>query len=56
MQYYLGKGLQIAGMVGVGVVLYLNLWPQGLTMITMLQLIGFSVLLFFLGTTLLQKK
>ena len=56
MNYYLGRGLQIIGMTGVGIVLFLNLWPEGLTMMTMLQLIGFSVLLFGIGTLLLQKQ
>ncbi len=56
MTFWIGKGLQIAGMLGVGMVLFLNLWPEGMTMMTMLQMIGFSVLLFAIGTTLLQKK
>ena len=56
MTYYVGRALQVVGMVGVGIVLFLNLWPEGLTMMTMLQLIGFSVLLFAIGTLLLQKE
>jgi len=56
MQFYLGRALQIAGMVGVGVVLILNLQPEGLTMWTLLQLTAFGVLLFALGTILLRLQ
>lgn len=54
--FYLGRGLQVAGLVGVGAVLYLNLWPEGITMGTMLKLLVFSVLLFVAGTTLLKSE
>jgi len=54
MRYYLGKGLQLAGLLGISAVLYLNLWPQGLTMGSMLQIMIFSGLLFLMGTTLLK--
>jgi len=46
----LGRMLQMAGLIGVGWVLLLNLKPEGITMVTMLQLTGFGVLLFMLGT------
>jgi hypothetical protein len=56
VQFYLGRALQIAGLVGVGVVLIVNLRPEGLTMWTLLQLTAFSVLLFALGTILLRLQ
>lgn len=56
MQFYLGRALQIAGLVGVGVVLIVNLQPEGLTMGTLLQLTAFGVLLFALGTILLRLQ
>ncbi|MBI5136618.1 MAG: hypothetical protein HZA24_04680 [Nitrospirae bacterium] len=56
MMFYLARGLQLAGLVGVGAILYLNLWPQGITMATMLKLLVFSVLLFLAGTTLLKSE
>jgi len=52
----LGRVLQIAGLVGVGIVLFLNLSPQGITMATMLELTLFGVLLFALGTVLLRIR
>lgn len=52
--YWLGRALQMAGISGVGLVLVLNLWPEGITMSTMLLLVGFSVLMFIIGTTLLR--
>lgn len=54
--YWLGRSLQVAGMLGVGAVLVLNLSPQGLTMGTLLLLVAFGVLLFMVGTTLLGKQ
>lgn len=54
MRFYLGRALQVVGMVGVGFVLILNLRPEGLTMWTLLQLTLFGVLLFALGTILLR--
>jgi hypothetical protein len=52
----LGRALQVAGLIGVGLVLFLNLSPQGITMTTMLQLTLFGVLLFAIGTILLGAK
>jgi hypothetical protein len=54
VRFWIGRGLQVAGMVGVGIVLILNLAPQGITMMTMLQFTAFSVLLFVGGTLLLR--
>lgn len=56
MRARLGRALQVAGLVGVGVVLFLNLAPQGITMATMLQLTLFGVLLFAIGTILLGVR
>ncbi len=52
--FWIGRALQVLGLVGVGVVLILNLSPQGITMMTMLQFTAFSVLLFAGGTLLLR--
>jgi hypothetical protein len=52
--FWIGRALQVAGLVGVGIVLVLNLEPHGITMATMLQLTVFSVLLFAAGTLLLR--
>jgi len=52
--FWIGRALQVLGLMGVGVVLILNLSPQGITMMTMLQLTAFSVLLFAGGTLLLR--
>jgi len=54
--FWIGRALQVVGLVGVGIVLILNLAPQGITMMTMLQLTGFSVLLFAGGTLLLRGR
>ena len=56
MMFFLGRALQFVGLCGVGLVLILNLMPDGLTMETMLLLTAFSVLLFYLGTTLLKGE
>lgn len=56
MQFYLGRALQVAGLIGVGIVLVLNLRPEGLTMWTLLQLTLFGVLLFVVGTILLRLQ
>ncbi len=55
MVVMIGRILQMAGLLGVGYVLLLNLQPQGITMATMLQLTAFGVLLFMLGTLLLRS-
>lgn len=52
---HLARLLQAAGLFVVGLVLVFNLSPQGITMNTMLLLVGFGVLLFVIGTTLLQR-
>jgi len=54
--FWIGRTLQVLGLLGVGIVLILNLAPQGITMLTMLQLTGFSVLLFAGGTLLLRGR
>jgi len=54
--FWIGRALQVAGLVGVGIVLILNLSPRGITMMTMLQLTAFSVLLFAGGTLLLRGR
>jgi hypothetical protein len=54
--FWIGRALQVAGLVGVGIVLILNLSPGGITMLTMLQLTVFSVLLFAAGTLLLRGR
>ncbi|MDH5526723.1 MAG: hypothetical protein OEY97_05380 [Nitrospirota bacterium] len=51
----LARLLQTAGLFVVGSVLVFNLRPEGITMNTMLLLVAFGVLLFILGTTLLQR-
>ena len=35
MRAKLGRALQVAGLIGVGIVLVLNLYPEGITMATM---------------------
>jgi hypothetical protein len=52
----LGRALQVAGLIGVGIVLVLNLYPEGITMATMLQLTLFGVLLFAIGTVLAGSR
>jgi hypothetical protein len=52
--FWIGRALQVLGLVGVGIVLILNLSPRGITMMTMLQFTAFSVLLFAGGTLLLR--
>ncbi|MFQ5510002.1 MAG: hypothetical protein ACE5FN_11820 [Leptospirillia bacterium] len=54
MTHWLGKGLQVAGLGVVGVVLLMNLQPEGLTMSDLLLLTGFGLLLFGAGTALLR--
>lgn len=54
--YWLGRSMQMGGLLAVGAVLILNLSPQGITMGTMLLLVAFGVLLFMAGTTLLSKQ
>lgn len=54
--FWLGRTLQVVGLVGVGIVLILNLSPGGITMVTMLQLTLFSVLLFAMGTLILRGR
>jgi|GEM_PF-1826423 len=56
VRVWFARALQVAGLVGVGMVLVLNLAPQGITMSTMLQLTLFGVLLFALGTVLLRLQ
>lgn len=56
MLFWIGRTLQVVGLVGVGIVLILNLAPRGITMMTMLQLTAFSVLLFVGGTLLLRGR
>lgn len=56
MLFWIGRALQVAGLIGVGIVLVLNLAPRGITMLTMLQLTLFSVLLFAGGTLLLRGR
>jgi hypothetical protein len=56
VRVWFARALQVAGLVGVGMVLVLNLAPQGITMSTMLQLTLFGVLLFALGTVLLRRQ
>jgi hypothetical protein len=56
MLFWIGRTLQVAGLIGVGIVLILNLAPHGITMATMLQLTVFSVLLFAAGTLLLRGR
>lgn len=56
MLFWIGRALQVVGLVGVGIVLVLNLSPGGITMMTMLQLTAFSVLLFVGGTLLLRGR
>jgi hypothetical protein len=52
--FWIGRALQVLGLVGVGIVLVLNLSPGGITMMTMLQLTLFSVLLFAGGTLIVR--